>query len=158
MSHALRGRSLHAFGNPSRLARLARARLGRDAGRGPGLPADQPRLRRAGRAPTTDPNIQNAWGISFGPGTPLWVSNQGTNTATLYNAPGVPQALVVSIPTTATGPQGPTGQVFNSTPDFMLGDGAKALFIFANENGTIYAWNGGEGTKAVLAGTGPAGA
>jgi uncharacterized protein (TIGR03118 family) len=116
----------------------------------------------AGVAPTTDPNIQNAWGISFGPGTPLWVSNQGTNTATLYSATGVPfpvgNPLVVSIPTTATGPQGPTGQVFNSTSDFLLGDGAKALFIFANENGHIDAWNGGEGKTAVDVATGSAGA
>jgi uncharacterized protein (TIGR03118 family) len=106
----------------------------------------------------TDPNLGNAWGMSFAPGSPIWVSNQVTNTATLYNAAGAPQALVVSIPTTGTGPQGPTGQVFNGTTSFGLSDGASALFIFANLNGNIYGWNGAAGKTALLAGTGPAGA
>jgi uncharacterized protein (TIGR03118 family) len=55
----------------------------------------------------------------------------------------------VAIPTTASGPQGPTGQVFNtntSASSFPVGNGgndATAHFIFANLNGTISAWNTG---------------
>jgi uncharacterized protein (TIGR03118 family) len=49
----------------------------------------------------------------------------------------------IGIPTTAMGPQGPTGQVFNSTASFQL-NGSPARFIFANLNGTIAAWNGGQ--------------
>jgi hypothetical protein len=46
------------------------------------------------------------------------------------------------------GPQGPTGQVSNpiGSKSFGVGHGGNgqpALFIFANLNGTISAWNGG---------------
>ena len=30
------------------------------------------------------PEGQNPWGIALGPTTPLWVANNGTNTATVY--------------------------------------------------------------------------
>jgi uncharacterized protein (TIGR03118 family) len=67
------------------------------------------------------------------------VSNQGTNTSDLFTVHGTTvtqNALEVSIPTTAIGPQGPTGQVNNNTPAFLVGT-APAAFIFANLNGTI---------------------
>src|ERR1700732_4332751 len=71
-------------------------------------------------AANTDPNLHNPWGISFSAGSPIWVSDQGTGVATLYNGAGVAQALVVTIPPGgANPPQGPTGQVFNSTPSFL---------------------------------------
>jgi uncharacterized protein (TIGR03118 family) len=48
---------------------------------------------------------------------------------------------------TATGPQGPTGNVNNAnTASFLVnhgGDGGSAHFIFANLNGTISAWDTG---------------
>jgi uncharacterized protein (TIGR03118 family) len=99
-------------------------------------------------AAITDPNLINPWGVSFRGGSPFWVSNQGTNTATLYSVTGstsvMKPALTVSIPTTAAGPQGPTGQVSNSNPaSFPVTSGGTAAdFIFANLNGTISAWNG----------------
>jgi uncharacterized protein (TIGR03118 family) len=105
-------------------------------------------------ATVTDPNLVNPWGVSFLPtGSPFWVSDQGSNLATLY---AVTDSTVVShvnltveIPTTATGPQGPTGQVSNTNASsFHLSDGASALFIFANLNGTISAWNPGLGIVA----------
>jgi uncharacterized protein (TIGR03118 family) len=52
----------------------------------------------------------------------------------------------VGIPTTASGPQGPTGQVNNSnTASFQLSGTAasSSRFIFANLNGTISGWAGG---------------
>jgi uncharacterized protein (TIGR03118 family) len=53
----------------------------------------------------------------------------------------------IAIPTTAAGPQGPTGQVNNtnasSFPVGKGGDGGSAHFIFANLNGTISAWDKG---------------
>jgi uncharacterized protein (TIGR03118 family) len=107
-----------------------------------------------GLAAFTDPTLINPWGVSHSPTSPFWISDQGTNLATLYNAGGVKQGLVVSIPTTASGPQGPTGQVFNNTPSFPVG-GTPALFIFANLNGTISAWNGGAGTTAQVQATTP---
>jgi uncharacterized protein (TIGR03118 family) len=57
--------------------------------------------------------------------------------------------LKVEIPITASGPQGPTGQVSNTNASsFHLSDGASANFIFADLNGTISAWNGGLGIVA----------
>jgi hypothetical protein len=88
----------------------------------------------------------NPWGVAESTTSPFWVSDQGTNDATIYSvtSAGVAKApLTVSIPTTAAGPQGPTGQVFNATQSFDLANGNPAHFIFANLNGTISAWNGG---------------
>ena len=39
---------------------------------------------------TVDPNLINPWGISLTEGGPFWVSNQGTNTSTLYTGEGEP--------------------------------------------------------------------
>jgi hypothetical protein len=40
-------------------------------------------------AQITDPNLVNPWGVSFGPTTPIWVSNGGTGNTNLYTiAPG----------------------------------------------------------------------
>jgi uncharacterized protein (TIGR03118 family) len=103
-----------------------------------------------GFAETTDASLINPWGLSHSPTSPFWISDQGDNLATLYSISGgtaTKQALVVSIPTTASGPQGPTGQVFNSSASFTAGANA-ANFIFANLNGTISAWNAGAGTSA----------
>jgi uncharacterized protein (TIGR03118 family) len=111
-----------------------------------------------GEAQVTDPNLKNSWGVSESNASPFWVSNAGTNTSTLYSVKNDPNApdnhvvvtassLVVKIPTNATPPNGPTGQVNNSTAFFPIsttagGNGAKASFIFADLNGTIDAWNG----------------
>ena len=104
-----------------------------------------------GVAAVTDPNLINPWGISFGPTGPFWVSNNGTNTSTLYNTAGAVQGLVVTIPA-KTSNLGPTGQVFNSSTDF-----AGKNFLFASEDGTISGWkNGVDGTKAVVVADGSA--
>jgi hypothetical protein len=53
----------------------------------------------------------------------------------------------IVIPTTGSGPQGPTGQVANPTSSFPVGNGGDnmpAHFIFANLNGTISAWDMGQ--------------
>jgi uncharacterized protein (TIGR03118 family) len=99
-----------------------------------------------GLAEITDSNLKNPWGVSFSATSPLWVSDQGTGTSTLYAVTpgGISKlGLVVQIPTTASGPQGPTGQVFNNTGSFDV-NGKPAAFIFASLNGTISAWNGGK--------------
>ena len=111
----------------------------------------------AGLAIITDPSLKNPWGISHSPTSPLWVSDQGTNKATLYAVTGAgvtKNALEVAIPTTAAGPQGPTGQVNNNTSGFVVGS-APASFIFANLNGTISAWNNGLGTTAQIVASTP---
>lgn len=104
-----------------------------------------------GLAPKTDPNLKNPWGISASGASPIWVSNQGSGTSTLYNGSGAPQALIVTIPNNSpTPPQGPTGQVFNGTTDFALSSGGKAIFLFANLDGSISGWNGAQGTIAQI--------
>lgn len=105
----------------------------------------------SGMAPETDLDLKNPWGMSFGAKTPIWVSNQGSNTSTLYNPLGVPpikQGLTVNTPTGgASPPTGPTGQVFNSTTsDFMIpapSGTVQAIFLFATLQGTIEGWNPG---------------
>jgi uncharacterized protein (TIGR03118 family) len=112
-----------------------------------------------GLARLTDPNLVNPWGMSFSATSPFWVSDQGKNVSTLYtvNSSGVSiNALVVSIPMTPAGPQGPTGQVQNNTTSFPV-NGTPASFIFANLNGTISAWNGSAGTTAQVKATTPGG-
>jgi len=107
-----------------------------------------------GVAPLTDPDLLNAWGLAASPGTdqapgsPLWVSDNGSDKTTLFAGAtpnSVAQVLVVNVTSGA-----PTGQVFN--PDragFFVHDAAghsgSALFIFASENGAIDAWNPGVG-------------
>lgn len=51
-----------------------------------------------GMAPLTDPDLKNPWGISLSPTSPLWVSNQGTNSSTLFTlTPG--SSTVTKVPT-----------------------------------------------------------
>jgi uncharacterized protein (TIGR03118 family) len=104
-----------------------------------------------------DPLLVNPWGVSHGPGFPFWVSNQLTNTTTFYivtDTTKVSKAGTVKIPKTATPTQGPTGQVFNGNPSSFPvkhgGDGGPALFIFADFNGTISAWDPGAGSTAFI--------
>jgi uncharacterized protein (TIGR03118 family) len=103
-----------------------------------------------GLAALTEPNLVNPWGMSHTATSPIWTSNQGTSTANLFAV--TPNLMKVSpagsdgnivIPTTASGPQGPTGQVANPTSSFLVvgGDNQPAHFIFANLNGTISAWD-----------------
>jgi uncharacterized protein (TIGR03118 family) len=106
----------------------------------------------AGLATITDPLLRNPWGMSRTATSPFWTSNQGTSTSTLYAVTGstsVTQVLGVNtngfvmIPTTAAGPQGPTGQVANTNPASFIVDGTSARFLFASLNGTITAWTPG---------------
>ncbi len=96
-------------------------------------------------AVTTDPNLINPWGISAGPTSPFWISDNGTGVSTLYNGDGTKVALTVAIaPATGGSSSAPTGQVFNpSTTDFHVTNGTtsgQAVFIFATEDGTISGW------------------
>lgn len=96
-----------------------------------------------GLAAHLDPNLVNPWGIATSASSPFWVSDNGSGRSTLYNTPGVPQSLVVTIPGTGGQPGAPTGVIFNGTSSFN-GD----LFIFGTENGTIAGWRLGLGTVA----------
>jgi uncharacterized protein (TIGR03118 family) len=109
----------------------------------------------SGLATLTDASLANPWGFSHSAGSPFWISDQGTNIATLYAVTGqtnvskvniAPNGFV-AIPATASGPQGPTGQVNNTNNTSFLvgngGNGMRASFIFGDLNGNISAWNTG---------------
>jgi uncharacterized protein (TIGR03118 family) len=105
-------------------------------------------------AKITDSNLKNPWGLSFQPGGPVWVSDQGTQNATLYGVSGATvtkESLTVAVPPSGPGALGPTGQVANTNASAfeVSGTGKSAIFIFANPNGSISAWNGSAGTTAV---------
>jgi uncharacterized protein (TIGR03118 family) len=97
-------------------------------------------------AVTVDPSLINPWGMSYTPGGPFWVSNNGSGTSTLYTGAGAKQSLTVTIPAAGggTGPGSPTGQVYNaSSSQFKVTSGGKsgaAPFIFDTEDGTISGW------------------
>jgi uncharacterized protein (TIGR03118 family) len=96
-------------------------------------------------AQITDPGLVNAWGVSFGPTSPFWVSANGTGTSTLYavnpaTQVTAKQGLTVSIP----GNGSVTGQVFNSNSAAFGGDN----FLFVSEDGTVSGWRGALGTTA----------
>lgn len=106
-----------------------------------------------GGAAAKDPNLINPWGISFGPGTFIWISDNNGGVSTLYTATGQKQSLVVTIPGPGgTGKGAPTGTVFNPnnslsmTPEF-----GGAIFMFVTEGGTIAAWDLPDNTLATTA-------
>jgi uncharacterized protein (TIGR03118 family) len=103
---------------------------------------------QAGEAPLVDPAVVNPWGLALSPTGPLWVANNGTNTATVY-AGGLNGATPTKVPLTVdVGTDEPTGQVFNDTAGFVIPGSTKALFIFDSEEGDITAWNPSLGTTA----------
>jgi uncharacterized protein (TIGR03118 family) len=88
---------------------------------------------------SSDSSLVNGWGLSAGPTTPWWTSNNGTDTSTLYSGTGTKAALTVAVA------GGPTGTVFNgSAADFVVSQNGKsgsARFLFATEAGTILGWS-----------------
>ena len=102
-----------------------------------------------------DPNLVNPWGIVFNPTAFVWISDNGTGRATLYDGTGKPSPqpnpLVVQIPSgkdVYDPPGTPTGIVFNgSSRDFVITKttpmgtvSGSAAFIFATEDGIIAGW------------------
>ena len=90
---------------------------------------------------TSDASLVNGWGLSAGPTTPWWVSDNGTDKSTLYNGAGAKQALTVAVP------GGPTGTVFNGDATAFGG----SRFLFANEAGQILGWAPGATAATVKA-------
>jgi uncharacterized protein (TIGR03118 family) len=96
-------------------------------------------------AAITDPTLKNAWGISFGPTSPFWVSANGSGVSNVYQVDPVTNAptklgLTVAIP----GDGSVTGQVFNGNAAAFNGD----RFLFVSEDGMISGWRGALGTAA----------
>src|SRR5271169_6152698 len=100
-----------------------------------------------GLAAATDSSLVNPWGVSFANGSPVWISDQGTQTTPLFSvtgSTGVSNQPLFTVNIPPMGASGPTGQVANalaiagsSSSGFDIskasgGNGAPADFIFAN--------------------------
>ena len=97
---------------------------------------------QAGQAKHTDPLLVNAWGLVHTPGSPFWISDNGSGWSTLYTGTGVAESLQVVVPSASgKGPGSPTGIVFNGSPDqeFQV-QGWASIFLFATLDGTISGW------------------
>lgn len=108
--------------------------------------SDQP-----GAAPVTDPMLVNSWGLSQGPGTLLWVANNGSDTSTIYNPMSFAKAAL-----TVNVPGAPTGTTFVGLSNaFNVSEGGtvgNTLFAFATENGQIEGWSPAvDRTNAIVA-------
>ena len=106
-----------------------------------------------GKAGLTDPDLVNAWGLAASPGTnskpgtPLWVADNGSDKATLYQGNGPAAVSKVGLVVHVTG-AAPTGQVFNADQSAFVvkdkkGHSGASLFLFDTENGTIDGWSPG---------------
>src|SRR5579872_4178144 len=98
---------------------------------------------------TPDANLINPWGLTNLPGGPWWIANNNSGTTEIFTGTGTKLGSTIAIPaSSSTNGPAPTGAVGNTSSQFMLKDGSKALFIFDGEDGTIAGWNTGDGTAA----------
>jgi uncharacterized protein (TIGR03118 family) len=98
-----------------------------------------------------DPTLLNAWGIAVNPMGIVWLSSNHAGGTNIYDSTGKTLFGPVAIPSQGVHFGGsPSGVVFNNTADFIIPSTQKvAKFIFANEDGTISAWGGGDSTVTV---------
>ncbi len=105
---------------------------------------------QSGKANLLDADLVNAWGLAASPGTnaapgsPLWVADNGSDKATLYQGASATSVSKVGLTVSVTG-AAPTGQVFNGDGSAFTvrddqGNSGSSLFIFDTENGTIDGW------------------
>lgn len=91
-----------------------------------------------------DSTLSNAWGIAINPNGVFWINANGTDNSEVYDMNGVAKRTPVAVPS-------PSGIVFNNTPDFVIAaTGQVSKFIFASENGKIYAWSSGDSAMTVV--------
>lgn len=97
-------------------------------------------------APIGDPDVKNAWGMSFGPATPFWVSGNGSGKSLIYSVDPTTQVPTrESLQVTIPGDGSVTGQVFNShTATSFNGN----PFLFVSEDGTVSGWRPALGNTA----------
>jgi uncharacterized protein (TIGR03118 family) len=90
-------------------------------------------------APLADSALVNGWGLSASATSPWWISNNKSNTSTLYSGVGSKNATVVTVA------GGPTGTIANpGTVDFVIsqnGSSGAARFLFDTLGGQILGWS-----------------
>jgi hypothetical protein len=83
-----------------------------------------------GLAKITDSSLVNPWGVSFANGSPIWISDQGTQTSPLFSvtgSTGVSKQPLFTVNIPPAGASGPTGQVANAMGmGFDVGNGGMA--------------------------------
>ncbi len=95
---------------------------------------------QVGTAKHIDPLIANAWGLTYGPGSPFWISDAASGWSTIYTGSGVKEGFEVLVPSeSGQGPGSPTGIVNNGSQEFPV-QGWASIFIFATLDGTISGW------------------
>ena len=101
-----------------------------------------------GLAPHTDPALLNPWGFTVSSRGEFLISDNNGGNAALFAADGTALGAPIVIPPPAGSPPGtiaaPTGQVLNTTSDFMISEGgssAPAAVLFSTEDGTISGFN-----------------
>ena len=101
------------------------------------LVADTP-----GIAVTTDPLLQDPWGLAAQPNGAFWVNDRVTGVSTLYNGKGVKVPATFNVPGPAGAAKGsPTGLIWNPSSGFLVpGTQLTSVFVFATLEGTIAAW------------------
>jgi uncharacterized protein (TIGR03118 family) len=96
-------------------------------------------------AQTTDPELKNAWGVSYLPTGPFWVSATESGVSTVYSVdPSTNATTKLPLTVTIPGAGNPTGQAANSASGQFNSD----LFLFGSEDGTISGWRASLGTAA----------
>jgi uncharacterized protein (TIGR03118 family) len=104
-------------------------------------------------APVTDSDLRNAWGVSYLPTGPFWVSDNASGLSTSYRVVpgtrvttkimiGTPSVSGISIP----GAGNPTGQAVNIGSQFNQFN--NDVFLFVSEDGTISGWRPALGATA----------
>lgn len=96
-------------------------------------------------AKITDPNLVNAWGISFSSTGAFWISDNAKGVSTIYSVnPATNATSKVGLTVTIPGAGSVTGQVFNGNSTAFNGD----PFLFVSEDGTVSGWRSALGATA----------
>ena len=108
-----------------------------------------------GLADNTNADVVNAWGLDANATSPWWISDNGTDLATVHTTTGA--ALGIR-PTVAGGPTGLVATTLATATSSFHVNGSRASFLFSTEEGVIRAWRGGMTEAAVVADRSAAGA
>jgi uncharacterized protein (TIGR03118 family) len=93
---------------------------------------------QSGVAANTDPELVNPWGISHAPARSPWISDNGTDKSTVYDANTGTKQLSVNVASAPTGTVYVSpGGGFSVTEKGKSGD---SEFLFDTEAGTILGW------------------
>jgi len=97
-----------------------------------------------------DKQLINPWGLVYGPGSPFWLSDEGSGLSTLYTGTGAKQSLVVTVPpASGSGLGSPTGIVYNASSEFKI-DTWTSAFLFSTLDGTISGWSHFDPNNALI--------